>query len=123
MDEKVKVEPYKPPTGCRTLVELTGAPGKIEAEAAASGHDGFMPVQVVVPGSNGKPTVRGQAKRAAPYQEAGDKGRSFLFWPTKEMVTIVREKVGKAYSGDWIHEVISREGKKFLASVSQLRAK
>ena len=121
MDEKDKLIAYKPPAGCKTLVELTSDKGTIAAEAAANGHDGFLPVPVVTAGSNGKPTVRGQV-RATPPSPA-ERGRSFLFWPTKEKVTIVREKVGKSYSGDDIHEVVSREGKKFLASASQLRNK
>lgn len=55
-----------------------------------------------------------------PAEEFG-RGRVLLFIPTGERVTIMRPKVGRNYHGDWIHEVVNREGKEFLASERQLK--
>jgi hypothetical protein len=68
--------------------------------------------------STGVPDVEEQKEKAAP----SERGRFFLFVPTKERVTVVRENVGKVYDGTWVHEVVSSgEGRKFLASVKQLK--
>ena len=56
---------------------------------------------------------------SAPHKE--ERGRILLFKPTGETVTVVRQRVGASYNGDHIHEVISREGKVFLASTKQLK--
>lgn len=60
-------------------------------------------------------------KAAAPAVEEDSKGRRLVFKPTSETVTIVREKVGQTYNGDWIHEVVSKDGHKFLSSERQLK--
>lgn len=111
-DEK---QPYRPLS--QMLREVSSAKRAIATEAEAQGHDGFFPVPVVLAGENGKKTIRGQVK-AAP---SGEKGRLLIFLPTHENVTVVRQKVGQTYAGHWIHEVVSREGKKFLASAKQLK--
>jgi hypothetical protein len=113
MDEKT---PYVP-LG-KLLNEYKSAKGKIANEAASHGHDGFFPIPVVVSGANGSTTVRGQTKKATPL---GDRGRLLVFIPTGERVTVMKEKVGQTYNGDDIHEVVSKDGRKFLASLKQLK--
>ena|SRR2546421_2058689 len=102
-----------------SLLELLNQRDRIELEAAASGHDGFFPVAVQVPSSNGKTVTRGQTN-PAPQKNGTGRGRILLFAPTKERVTILRERVGQNYNGDWIHEVTTRDGHKFLAAQKQL---
>lgn len=92
---------------------------KIAVDAAQQGHDGFMPVPVAVQGTNGKQEIRGAGTPATPSK--GQRGRIVVFIPTKEKVTVTKERVGQNYNGGWIHEVTSREGKNFLAADSQLK--
>lgn len=91
---------------------------RISSEAA--GHDAFFPVAVRVPSTDGKTTIRGQAKSTS-QSEIAERGRRLLFIPTKEKVTLVRTRVGNSYQGDWIHEVVTKDGKKFLAMQKQLK--
>ncbi|SRR6266704_3144733 len=102
-----------------SLLELLNQKSRIELEAASSGHDGFFPAAVQVTSSEGKTVIRGQTN-PTPQKNGTGRGRILLFSPTKEKVTILREKVGQSYNGDWIHEVTTREGHKFLAMQKQL---
>lgn len=102
-----------------TLRELLNQKDRIEREAASGGHDGFFPVAVQVPSADGKTVIRGQVN--PPSQKNGSsRGRILMFTPTKEKVTVLREKVGQSYNGDWLHEVTTRDGHKFLAMQKQL---
>jgi hypothetical protein len=102
-----------------TLRDLLGDKDKIKLLAASSGHDGFMPVAVQVPSEDGKTVVRGQTNPTP--QNGSSRGRILVFTPTQEKVTILREKVGQSYKGDWLHEVTTRDGHKFLAMQKQLK--
>jgi len=97
------------------LNDLLGNSPRIATEAA--GHDAFFPTTVEVPNGKGGTTIRGQSKPTLPSQ----RGRILLFVPTKEKVTVVRDRVGKSYQGDWIHEVTTRDGHVFLALQKQLK--
>jgi hypothetical protein len=105
----------------QTLADLVKNPVKIGVEAAAAGQTGDL-----IPPAQPKPEKKQQApvkKKENPTTVANGKsfrGRVFLFKPTSERVTVIRENVGNAYDGDWIHEVISRDGKMFLVSMKQL---
>lgn len=92
---------------------------KIAVDAAQQGHDGFLPIPVVVQGQNGKSEVRGAGNPATSVK--GQRGRIVVFTPTKEKVTVTRERVGQNYNGGWVHEVTNREGQQFLAAESQLK--
>jgi len=67
--------------------------------------------------------VRPPAQKDDPTTMQSNRGRVLIFIPTGEKVTVVRDVVGQNYSGEWVSEVISREGKKFLAARKQLREK
>jgi hypothetical protein len=103
----------------RTIIEMAKevGTGKLSAEAAAQGHDAYFPVPVAVQNEQGKTVIRGQARKPVVSQ----RGKIFVFLPTREKVTILRTKVGEAYDGTAIHEVATREGKKFLSSQKQLK--
>lgn len=101
------------------LTDLLGHSDMIKIEAGSRGHDAFMPTPVRVQDENGQATVRGQSNPA--QMENSLLGRILLFLPTKEKVTVVREKVGKSYRGMWLHEVTTKDGKKFLALQTQLQ--
>jgi hypothetical protein len=101
-----------------TLRELLGDKDRIKLIAASSGHDGFFPVAVQVEAVDGKTITRGQTN---PTSQNGLRGRIFVFLPTQEKVTILKEKVGQSYKGDWLHEVTTRDGHKFLAMQKQLK--
>jgi hypothetical protein len=103
-----------------SLVDLLRQKDRINLEAAAQGHDGFFPVAVQVPQSDGKTVTRGQTN-PTPKKDGAYRGRILLFEPTKERVTILKERVGQSYQGDWLHEVTTREGHKFLAMQKQLK--
>jgi hypothetical protein len=103
-----------------SLRDLLDQKTRIELEAAASGHDGFFPVPIQVPTADGKTVLRGQAT-PPPRKKAVERGRIIVFLPTQEKVTVLREKVGQSYKGDWLHEVTTREGHKFLAMQKQLK--
>lgn len=91
---------------------------ELTTEAAQQGHDAFVPSPVTVQGQDGKLEIRGAGSPATPK---GQRGRIAIFMPASERVTIIRERVGQSYAGLWIHEVVNREGKKFLASDIQLK--
>lgn len=102
------------------LVDLVGSPQKIEQDAKKAGHTGSLATPVVA-----QPEVKVEEttkKNGNPplVPQKGVRGRGYLFRPTGEKVTVVRERVGCAYDQSWIHEVIARDGKKFLASTKQL---
>lgn len=103
-----------------TLRELLAQKGRINLEAASSGHDAYLPTTVRVQTDEGKIVTRGPAS-PTPSKEVVGRGRILLFLPTKEKVTIIREKVGRSYNGDWLHEVTTREGHTFLALQKQLK--
>lgn len=103
-----------------TLTDLLGQKDRIELEAASRGHDGFFPAAVQVSSSNGKVVVRGQTS-PTPSGNESERGRILVFKPTDEKVTVLRTKVGQSYKGDWIHEVTTRDGHKFLALQKQLK--
>lgn len=98
---------------------LAGGGRAIEKEARASGHDAFFPAVVTVAGPEGKSVVRGQPSPTSSV--SAERGRILLFTPTGERVTVLRERVGQSYRGDWLHEVTTREGHKFIALQKQLR--
>jgi hypothetical protein len=102
-----------------TLTDLLGQKNRIEFEATSKGHDGFFPVAVQVSGPDGKVSTRGQTDPTL-RKNKSERGRILVFEPTKEKVTILRPRVGQSYRGDWIHEVTTREGHKFLALQKQL---
>jgi hypothetical protein len=91
---------------------------KIEEEAEAQGHDGFVPVPVTVTDKAGHRVIRGQGSLAP---SLGKRGQVFVFEPTHDRVTVLRHKVGNSYAGDVIHEVVNKDGHKFLASERQLK--
>lgn len=103
-----------------SLRDLVDQKGRVDQESTSHGHDAFMPVAVQVPQKNGSVAVRGQVD-PVPNGQKSSRGRILLFLPTKERVTVVREKVGQSYKGDWLHEVITREGHQFLALQKQLK--
>lgn len=103
-----------------SLRELLDQKSRIELEAASSGHDGFFPVTVQIPSKDGKTITRGQTN-PTPQKNGAQRGRILMFEPTKEKVTVVKERVGQSYNGDWLHEVTTREGHKFLAMQKQLK--
>ena len=49
-------------------------------------------------------------------------GRLFVFRPAQVRVVIVKERVGQAWDGTLIHEVVTEDGRRFLASERQLQA-
>lgn len=107
----------------QTLADLVRSPGKIEQRAKEQGHAEVIP-KLVETQSRWKtpaPAVKKLNPSSLPKKEQGERGRIFLFEPTKEKVTVVRNQVGQTYAGDWIHEVTGRDGHKFLASTKQLR--
>ncbi|SRR6266566_3973780 len=105
-----------------TLADLARNPAKIEMEAKAAGHTGNL-VDLVDAAKAEKhvdvPLEKKKEKIVA-VNGHGTRGQIFVFRPTGGRVTVVLEKVGNAYDGTWIHEVVDREGKKFLASMKQL---
>lgn len=103
-----------------SLVELLKQKSRIEMEAAASGHDGFFPAVIQVPSADGKTITRGQTN-PAPQKNGTGRGRILMFEPTNEKVTILKERVGQSYKGDWLHEVTTKDGHKFLALQKQLK--
>lgn len=103
-----------------TLTDLLGQKNRIELEAASRGHDGFFPEAVRIPQADGKVVTRGQTDPAS-QNGSSERGRILMFEPTKEKVTVLRAKVGQSYHGDWIHEVTTRDGHKFLALQKQLK--
>lgn len=66
------------------------------------------------------PHSKNGKKNPTQVPEERELGRIRVFKPTKERVTVVRERVGKAYNGVWIHGVVNRAGDEFLASETQL---
>lgn len=103
-----------------SLRELLDQKKRIEIEAASSGHDGFFPVVVQVSSADGKTVTRGQTNPTS-QKNGVARGRILMFEPTKEKVTVVKERVGQSYKGDWLHEVTTKEGHKFLALQKQLK--
>ena len=101
------------------LTDLLKNGGEIERESRTHGHDGFFPNVVTVVGPEGKSVVRGQSNPTPSV--SAERGRILLFAPTGERVTILKEKVGQSYKGDWLHEVTTREGHRFLALQKQLK--
>lgn len=101
-----------------SLRELLDQKDRISVEASGNGHDGFFPAVVQVPSPDGKTVTRGQTN---PTPRKSERGRILMFLPTKEKVTVLREKVGQSYNGDWLHEVTTRDGHKFLALQKQLK--
>jgi len=91
---------------------------KIAVDAAQQGHDAFTPA-ATVQGTNGKLEIRGAGNPATPSK--GQRGRIVIFIPTKEKVTVTKERVGQNYNGGWVHQVTSREGQVFLAADNQLQ--
>jgi hypothetical protein len=104
-----------------SLRDLLDQKSRIELEASVGGHDGFFPVPIQVPTADGKMVLRGQMTTAPPKNAVG-RGRILIFIPTKERVTIVRSKVGQSYKGDWMHEVVTKDGHKFMALQKQLQS-
>ena len=105
----------------QTLADLVKNPIKIEIGASNAGHtDNLKEPVVAKPVEEKKPEPKKKETPATVTNGHGYRGRRFIFKPTSEPVTVVREKVGNAYDGDWIHEVVSGEGKLFLASMKQL---
>ncbi len=102
-----------------SLRELLDTKNRIEAEAALGGHDGFFPAVVQIPSADGKTVARGQVNPTS-QKNGPSRGRILMFTPTKEKVTVLREKIGQSYHGDWLHEVTTRDGHKFLAMQKQL---
>lgn len=100
-----------------TLRELLSQKSKIEQEAVSNKHEGFLPTVAQFPK---EPEATVEKKNPTPQKKEVERGRILLFTPTKEKVTILREKVGKSYTGDWLHEVTTRDGHKFLAMQKQL---
>lgn len=99
------------------LTDLLGNKPAIASQSA--GHDAFFPTPVQVPDGAGSTTIRGQAGPAS--RDESKRGRILLFIPTKEKVTVIRERVGKSYNGDWLHEVTTRDGHTFLSLQKQLK--
>ena len=103
----------------QTLADLVRNPAKIDAAVDTVDHSGFLP-KSTSPVTKKKVELKIGEKASITSNGNGQRGRIFLFKPTKERVTVLREKVGNAYDGAFIHEVVNREGKKFLASTKQL---
>ena len=103
-----------------TIRDLLSDPSQVKIRAESSGHEAYFPVPVQVEGKDGKTEIRGQIDPALGVEEAL-RGRIYIFTPTGERVTIIRPRVGKSYKGDWIHEVITREGHSFLSTQKQLK--
>ena len=103
-----------------SLQDLLKQKERISLESAGHGHEAFFPVAVRVQGEDGKVSIRGKATPTPPADVA-KRGRILMFIPTKERVTLLRERLGKSYQGDWIHEVTTRDGHKFLAMQKQLK--
>ncbi len=93
--------------------------GSAPALLGSSGHEDILK-QAVEEASKNKeqgPTL----VSSTPEEEKDDWGRIFVFAPTKEIVKIVRESVGKNYAGEAIHEVKTKSGKRFLVNMKQLK--
>ena len=105
-----------------TLQDLTADGSRIKSTARSYGHDAFMPVPTRQEGETVS-QARGQSAPAPkkPSTPAGDRGRRLTFQPTGERVTVVREKIGRSYHGDWLHEVVTADGHKFMAMQKQLK--
>jgi hypothetical protein len=103
-----------------TLQELLKHKELITAEAASKHHDGFVPT---VPRAPVEEEVSAPVRKngTAPPKEEVGRGRILLFLPTNEKITILKERVGQSYGGDWLHEVTTRDGHKFLAMQKQLK--
>lgn len=105
-----------------TIRTLTENSQSIRAAARAGGHDAFMPVPTRQEGEV-ESQARGQSQPTPikkPVQGSDGRGLRLVFLPTREKVTLVREQVGRSYKGDWLHEVITGDGHKFLAMDKQL---
>lgn len=109
----------------QTLADLVRSPEKIDREAKGQekvkGAPSFVETLPPVVQKVEATAVRKANPSSLPKKELGQRGRIFLFEPTKERVTVIRNRVGQTYGGDWIHEVTARDGHKFLSSEKQLR--
>lgn len=106
-----------PPLRHETLADLMKDSGKIATAALLAGHTGEIPRPVV---QSKEDLEKKNGNSATLPEKEGQRGRIFMFKPTGERVTVMKERVGNTYAGDWVHEVISRDGKQFLASTKQL---
>lgn len=101
----------------QTLFDLVRNPQRIETQSA--GHPA-LGLQKTAPVSPQVPVVSPPAEKKSEPQK-GVRGKAYIFVPMSERVTVIREKVGNTYNGDWIHEVVGKDGRKFLASTKQLK--
>lgn len=91
-----------------------------DGEKPSAPPDLMLPQPVQVPKAPAQVVeIRGEAK-PEPVTESNH-GRLFVFRPAQVKVVVVRESVGQAWDGTWIHEVVTEDGKRFLASERQLQ--
>jgi hypothetical protein len=98
----------------RTIIEMAKEVGTGKLEAEAAGHDTCFPV----PSASQKRTPKGGSKEV---KSTDQRGMIYVFVATNEKVTVVRSNVGQTYDGTAAHEVVTRDGHKFLANQKQLR--
>jgi hypothetical protein len=107
------------PTLARMAKDAIG--GEAQALLGSSGHEKIL-TKALEEGHDKKPAeVPGPTLVSSASTEADEWGRIFVFGPTKELVKVIRENVGKTYQGGIIHEVKTKSGKVFLANVQQLK--
>ena len=97
-----------------TLAALVNAP-----EQLATIHSVSEPE--VLAAEKAKKDEAPVVEKPASHEPPEERGRFLIFLPTNERVTISRVVVGQTYAGLHVHEVITKDGRKFLASSKQLR--